>query len=344
MSEPHPALEKLLAALGLSTTQIRWRYYRQRDTLLERIASLRQTRARHKFCHHCGHLANAGDLKCPQCQKLLLPYWGSKLYRSLALSGIGSVVSMAFIGVITLLFCLQLGATQFQGLLSPSHEALRLFGAFSTQFWQGGEYWRALTMGLTHIGIIHLLFNLMALSQTLGAFEAEIGSWPTLVLITLTQAGAVAVHVLANHPQTLTAGASGIAFGLIGFGVAYFHRNGNPAQRRFFLQWFVYGLVFGFLMGANHAAHIGGFLTGLPLGYVAAGMRIRHQAAWRLAGILCLVAWMGCLGFLARNIAQHRSALGASEQAACPGRHPCPSKPNFRTAALAPGASPTNPA
>jgi len=316
MSDLHPLLEKALAALGLSTTQIRWRYYRQRDALRARVAAMGQSHARHKFCHRCGHLANAGDITCPQCHKILLPYWGSKLYRALALSGIGSVVSMGFIGLMTLLFCVQLGATQFQGLLSPSHEALKVFGAFSTELWQGGEYWRALTMGLTHIGIIHLVFNLMALSQTLGAFEEEIGSWPTLVMITLTQVGAVAVHVLAHDPQTLTAGASGIAFGLIGFGVAYFHRNRNPAQRRFFLQWFAYGLVFGFLMRANHAAHIGGFLTGLPLGYLVAGMRIRHQGIWRGAGILCLVIWMTCLGFLARNIAKHRYALSQSVERA----------------------------
>jgi len=309
MNELHPALEKLLAALGISTTQIRWRYYRQRDALRAQLASMQQTRARHKFCHHCGHLAAVGAITCPQCQKTLLPYWGSKIYRALALSGMGNVVSMAFIGVITLLFCIHLSLTQFQGLLSPSHEALTVFGAFSTALGQQGDYWRVFTMGLMHIGIIHLVFNLMAISQTLGAFEQEIGSWPTLVLITLTQAGAIAAHAMVYDPQTLTAGASGIAFGLIGFGVAYFHRTRNHAQRRFFLQWFAYGLVFGLLMRANHAAHLGGFLTGLPLGYLAAGMRVRHQGVWRAAGILCLAVWIVCLGFLARNIARNRRAL-----------------------------------
>jgi hypothetical protein len=180
MNELHPALEKLLAALGISTTQIRWRCYRQRDALRAQLASMQQTRARHKFCHHCGHLAAVG---------------------------------------------------------------------------------------------------------------------------------AIAAHAMVYDPQTLTAGASGIAFGLIGFGVAYFHRTRNHAQRRFFLQWFAYGLVFGFLMRANHAAHLGGFLTGLPLGYLAAGMRVRHQGVWRAAGILCLAVWIACLGFLARNIARNRRAL-----------------------------------
>jgi rhomboid protease GluP len=208
-----------------------------------------------------------------------------------------------------LLFCLQLSLTRFHSLFSPSREALAVFGAFTTELWQNGEYWRALTMGIAHIGIIHLVFNLMALSQTMAAFEEAIGPWPTLVLITLTQVGAVAAHTAIHSPYTLTAGASGIAFGLIGFGIAYFHRSGHPAQRRFFIQWFVYGLVFGFLVGANHAAHIGGFLTGLPLGYLAAGMRIRHRGLWRAAGILSLATWLLCLGCLGNHIARNRQAL-----------------------------------
>lgn len=315
MSEIHPALEKALAALGLSTTQIRWRYYRQRDAVLGRLASMRQDRLRHKFCHHCGHLAAAGDAACPQCQKRLLPYWASKAYRTLALSGVGSVVSLSFIGVIILVFCVHLGMTRFEGLLAPTEEALAAFGAFSTALFQDGEWWRVLTMGLMHIGIIHLVFNLMAISQTLGAFEEDIGSWPTLVLITLTQLGAAAAHILAYDPETLTAGASGIAFGLIGFGVMYFHRRKQPAQRRFFLQWFAYGLVFGALIRANNAAHLGGFLTGLPLGWLAAGMRRRHQGLWRAAGVACLLLWIASLGFLARNLVRHRQDLNLSSSA-----------------------------
>jgi rhomboid protease GluP len=318
VSELHPALEKALAALGISSTQIRWRYYRQRDAVMGRLASLRRSKARHKFCHRCGQLATAEDTACPKCQARLLPYWASKVHRALALSGVGSAVSLTFIGLIILLFCLQLSLTRFQGLLSPSHEALTTVGAFSTALFQDGDYWRAFTMGLTHIGIIHLVFNLMAISQTLGAFEEDIGPWPTLVLITLTQVGATAAHMLFHDPETLTAGASGIAFGLIGFGVAYHHRKGHPSQRRFFLQWFAYGLVFGFVMRANNAAHLGGFLTGLPLGYLLAGMRIRHRGIWRMAGILCLMLWVASLGFLARNLSQQRQTLSASITEALP--------------------------
>ncbi len=147
------------------------------------------------------------------------------------------------------------------------------------------------------------------MSQVLPAFEDEIGPWPTLVLITTTQFGAVGTHVLLHSPATLTAGASGIAFGLIGFGVAYFHRNRNHEQRKFFLKWFAYGLAFGLLVRANNAAHLGGFLTGLPLGYLIAGSRVRNQWVWRLVGIFCLALWIVCLGFLANNLVVQGRAL-----------------------------------
>ena len=82
-----------------------------------------------------------------------------------------------------------------------------------------------------HRGWFHssLLFNLAAISQMMPSFEDEIGPWATLVVLTLTQAGAAAGHVVWYDPAAPTAGASGIAFGLIGFGVAFFQKT----QRRF---------------------------------------------------------------------------------------------------------------
>lgn len=302
MSDFPPFLERLLASLGLSTTQVRWRYYRQRNAIQDRLASLKQVRPRRKFCHRCGHLANAGDTTCPQCQRALPTYAGSKLRRWLAVGPTGTRVSMGFITLLLVIFCVHLGMTRFQGLLLPSVEALIAFGSLSTDLVQAGEPWRLLTMGLMHIGIVHLIFNLMAISQTLSAFESEIGSWPTLVLITLTQLGAAGAHMLFHEPFRLTAGASGIAFGIIGFGVAFAHRRGNRPLRRFFLQWFVYGLVFGFLMRANNAAHLGGFLVGLPLGWFLAWPRFGHRKLWKALGMVSLATWIVAVGFLVRSM------------------------------------------
>ncbi len=308
MADVPPFVEKFLALLGLSTTQIKWRYLRMKDRVQTRAKILAQPKARHKFCRRCGLLATAEASTCPQCLARLPSYLGSKVYRAMAFTHLNAV-SLVFLGLLSLVFCIMLGLTEFRALLTPTGEDLAVFGAFSTQLAQEGAGWRVLTMGLLHIGILHLVFNLGALSQTLPAFEEEIGGWPTLVLLTLTQVGAVGMHVLVHHPATLTAGASGMAFGVIGFGVAYFHRLRRVEPRNFFLKWCAYGLIFGLLMRANNSAHMGGLLTGLPLGFLAAGMRIRDRWIWRWTGILCLGAWLFCLGFLVSHVLQHREAL-----------------------------------
>jgi rhomboid protease GluP len=314
MSEFHPFLEKLLAHLGLSPAQVRWRWYRQKEAFRRWSGSLKVTKPRHKFCPRCGHLARVGDRVCPQCQRPLPTFVGSKVYRYFQLNRLNQTVTFGFLGLIAAIFCIQLALTHFQSLLAPTTTSLLAFGAFATQLGMDGEYWRVLTMGLAHIGIIHIVFNLMAISQVLGAFEGEIGPWPTVVLITVTQLGAVAMHALLMSPNVLTAGASGIAFGLIGFGAAYFHRMRQYAQRRFFLRWFLYGLVFGLIVRANNAAHLGGFLTGLPLGWLLAKSHPKRRWVWRTAGMLCLAAWIVSLGFLARSVFENRLALTQPEQ------------------------------
>jgi membrane associated rhomboid family serine protease len=150
------------------------------------------------------------------------------------------------------------------------------------------------------------LFNVMAISQLLPPFEFMIGRWRTLLLITLTQLGAVAAHLAWYDPRTPTVGASGIAFGLIGFGLAYAHRVRNPIIRDRFLHWFIYGVIFGVVVGANNAAHVGGFVTGLPLGYWMAGRQPRGamKAALRIAGMACLAIWAITLIFLLNSIRQ----------------------------------------
>lgn len=316
MSGIHPAVDKLLRALGFSPTQVSWRWRRLRQRLgaADKPAPPQGGRRRYKFCRHCGQVALDSYQTCPSCAKPLPSYLGSRLYRLFALSRVPfTYVTTGLVGTILALFTLMVGVAGIRGVLRPSGEALVTFGAFSTVLCQQGQVWRILTLALAHIGIIHLVFNAMAISQTLPAFEEEIGAWPTLTLVTLTQLGAVAAHWLWYDPRVLTAGASGVAFGVIGFGVAFFHRQGRLAERRFFVRWFWYGLIFGVVIGANNAAHVGGFLTGLPLGYLLARQRRGSfsERAFRAAGVLCLVAWLAALGFLLRSVVTHAAELRA---------------------------------
>jgi rhomboid protease GluP len=63
-------------------------------------------------------------------------------------------------------------------------------------------------------------------------------------------------------------GASGSLFGLIGFAAVYFHRLGDHAHtvRNFMLQWAAMAFIFGLLLGADNAGHLGGALGGAAFG------------------------------------------------------------------------------
>ncbi|MDD2556857.1 MAG: rhomboid family intramembrane serine protease [Desulfuromonadaceae bacterium] len=166
------------------------------------------------------------------------------------------------------------GATGGHGLasiLTPDIKTLLEFGA---QWWplviDQGQWWRCVTYAFSHGGLIHLAFNMMVLYQVGPQLEREIGIGGFTFLYLFT-ALAATILGLFWHPTIIVVGASGALFGLIGFSVTYFHRVGGRfahAQRDFMLKWAVFAFIFGLLLGADNAAHLGGALSGAVLGAI----------------------------------------------------------------------------
>ncbi|NIQ94578.1 MAG: rhomboid family intramembrane serine protease [Desulfuromonadales bacterium] len=217
-------------------------------------------------------------------------------------------VTSAIILVNLFLFALMvLWGAKIQGappLLNPRGELLVKFGA---QFWPlvvyQNEWWRCLTYAFTHGGLIHIGFNMVVLYQVGPMLEFAIGPARYLFLYTFTALCATFAGYLW-HPMAVVVGASGSLFGLIGFAIAYFHRHGSPAaiqQRNFMLQWAVLAFVFGFLVGADNAAHLGGALSGALLGWVNPLSVRREQQLRTLFNTLALlsaIAMVASLGML----------------------------------------------
>ena len=79
----------------------------------------------------------------------------------------------------------------------------------------GGEWYRLVTSGFLHFGIIHLGFNMLMLFQLGQLLEPEIGRIRfALLYFASLLAGSAAVVLL--DPSGLTGGASGAVFGLMG--------------------------------------------------------------------------------------------------------------------------------
>lgn len=158
-----------------------------------------------------------------------------------------------------------------RAIMNPPADLMVRWGG---QYWpwvlQNGEWWRCITYAFTHGGLIHLGFNMVVLYQVGPLLEAEIG-WSRLFSVYTLTALVATLAGLFWHPMTVVVGASGAIFGLIGFSISYYHRVGGALglqRRNFMLQWALLALVFGFVVGADNAAHLGGAISGAVCGWL----------------------------------------------------------------------------
>jgi rhomboid protease GluP len=138
-----------------------------------------------------------------------------------------------------------------------------------------GEVWRLASSMFLHAGFIHLALNMLSL-YFLGAFvEVAFGRARFLVLyLTSGLAGGLAYLYFGAFDGSVV-GASGAIFGLLGGVLGYSLRRGtfswqNPLIRQLLILT-VLNLYIGFsIPNISNAAHIGGLLSGLALGWLAA--------------------------------------------------------------------------
>ncbi len=139
----------------------------------------------------------------------------------------------------------------------------------------GGEVWRIISYAFLHGNLLHLIFNMLALWQVGSPLEREIGWSRFLGVYFFSTIFAIFVSAVAS-PETITIGASGALFGLIGFAITFYHRIGGQkglARRNLMIQWAVYAIMFGFIMGADNGAHIGGTIAGGVAGMLTPATR-----------------------------------------------------------------------
>ncbi len=160
--------------------------------------------------------------------------------------------------------------------------------------WQG-EVWRLLTAMFLHIGLMHVLFNSWALYSLGREVEMFFGSFRfTVIYFYAGLFGGLAYYLLgpARTATTVSAGASGAVFGIIGAELAFWLRNRAVfgmfgRQRLLNLGTLVaINLFLGFTVpGINNLAHLGGLFSGFVL---ALALAPHYRVVWRWEA---LVPW-----------------------------------------------------
>lgn len=159
--------------------------------------------------------------------------------------------------------------------IDPTAEDAYRWGATFGPVVMHGQWWRLFTAMFVHFGIIHLSMN-MYVFYSVGRITEALFGRAKLVLLYVATGFAGSVLSVVVHPQAVGAGASGAIFGVYGafLGLLYARRKAiHPVAMKQMVgsatRFLGINLVYGFLSGrVDMAAHIGGLVSGLVLGYV----------------------------------------------------------------------------
>jgi rhomboid protease GluP len=153
----------------------------------------------------------------------------------------------------------------------PGNEDLLRWGANMRSITLEGQWWRLITNIFLHIGVFHLLFNMYALLYIGLLLEPYLGKvrFATAYLLTGIAASLTSIYW---HPLTISAGASGAIFGIYGVFLSMLTTNfiDKSVRKPLLISisvFVLYNLMNGMKEGIDNAAHIGGLVTGLVIGY-----------------------------------------------------------------------------
>lgn len=181
-------------------------------------------------------------------------------------------------------------------VLLPDNESLLNWGANFRPVTLEGQWWRLLTSCFLHIGIFHLLMNMYALLYVGLLLEPYIGKARFIAAYLLAGISA-SVASLWWHDLTISAGASGAIFGMYGVFLALLTTNllDKSVKKALLTSVAVfvgYNLFNGLKGGIDNAAHIGGLISGLLIGYAFVPSLKRFESAnfkFSTVGVLSVV-------------------------------------------------------
>ncbi len=158
-------------------------------------------------------------------------------------------------------------------IFTPENEQLLNWGANFKPSTLNGQWWRLLSCCFIHIGVFHLLLNMYALLYIGVLLEPILGKARFLSAYIVTGIAASLTSLLWND-LTISAGASGAIFGMYGVFLAmlttnHIEKSARKALLTSISVFVAYNLLNGMKGGGtDNAAHIGGLLSGLIIGYI----------------------------------------------------------------------------
>jgi rhomboid protease GluP len=233
-------------------------------------------------------------------------------------------VTPAIVGANVVVFVLMLFAGA--GMLQPDANVHLAWGANYGPATKEGGWWRLLASTFLHYGVVHVAFNMWALTDAGRLVERLYGSIAFLALYLFSGLTGSFASLLWSADRVVSVGASGAVFGVYGALIACLvaQRGSVPAivlkglatSASIFVG---YVLVFGALQkGIDNAAHVGGLLGGIAAGFALSGPLepgTRSSAPRHLLAALGAAAVLGVLWSLVPPARFSYAAQLAAERA-----------------------------
>jgi rhomboid protease GluP len=261
-----------------------------------------------RMCPHCRAFITTRDRTCPYCNEKIGPRAIDQREPGAILGGLIPHARFTTVIILLINFGLYVATVVYSmrsgnpdAVMGIDGQTLFAFGAKFRRAIFAGQWWRLVTAGFLHGGLMHILMNSWVLFD-LGTQVEEVYGTGRLIVFYFV---ATVFGFLAStywYPG-LSVGASAGLFGLIGAMIALGVRHQTTALgsaiRGMYIRWAVYGLLFGLLpmFQVDNAAHIGGLAAGFGSAYIAGLPRVSTlwtEKFWRASAYFCIIVTGFC--------------------------------------------------
>lgn len=218
-----------------------------------------------------------------------------------------SPITLLLIVSFILVFVIQM--IQGVNIDNPTNKNLIDYGANFLPLTLTNDYWRLISSGFLHIGIIHLLLNSFAMYYFGQVAEMILGRGRFLALFLLAVIGGNILNLCVNwHDITrgdypsISAGASG---GIMGIGMALLviAMSKVPVAKALNKRSLALIMTINILMGfaipnIDNAGHIGGAMSGAVLGFSFILNKQKQSLYFILTSVLLMVVFVAIWYYL----------------------------------------------
>jgi membrane associated rhomboid family serine protease len=244
------------------------------------------------ICPDCMTTTPVG-MRCPECSRQK-----TKVRTATTLTGTPQL-TYALIAINALAYVLTSGGSS--GPAGNLYGKGVLFGPLVAD----GEWWRIVTSGFLHAGIVHIVLNMVFLWFLGTMLEPAIGKLRFGIIYLVSLVGG-SFGALLLTPNDSTVGASGAVFGLMGAAILFMRNRGIGVMQSGLGLTLILNLVLTFRPGISFGGHLGGLLAGGLLGYlmfeVAERRKVSGNVVFGVSAAMILVLAVAAV-FVAQSAA-----------------------------------------